>query len=58
MTRQAYVKDPLTGRWEWTYEDRGPAKVTYLRGANLTPPSSKTASTNRGRKVTRSGGTA
>lgn len=58
MTRQVYGPNPATGRVEHHYVDRGPAKVTYLRGANLTPPNSKTASTNRGRKVTRSGGTA
>lgn len=55
MTRQAFAKDPVTGRWGWTYIDLGPARVAYTRGTPIVPSSVQKATGNYGRKVIRGG---
>lgn len=55
MTRQAYIKDPVTGCWGWTYVDRGRAEVSVLRGSRMTPRGAKYGSGNFGRKTIRRG---
>lgn len=55
MQRQVVTRDQATGRTTWTYVDRGPAQVTYLRGTPVVPRTAKNAFGNHGRKITGGG---